>query len=185
MKLSNTNLFRMSAAALAIILFNFISLQAQEKTRRIGNKPREGSSNSTFSVVKGNQLGVKMSAGRKPVQLMNLNFGVENSFDRELPFSVNFYQFKDGKAGENKVTQKISAAILRGKNRVNVDLEPYHLQVKGDLLVTIEWTETVAGANPRFAIGILNGGSYVFENDAWRRTPIFGLDFNVSVKKLK
>jgi hypothetical protein len=41
---------------------------AQEKIKRIGNKPRSGSSNSSFSVVKGNQIGIKMDAGKKPVQ---------------------------------------------------------------------------------------------------------------------
>jgi hypothetical protein len=161
------------------------SLHAQDKTKVIGNKPRHGSSNSSFGVIKGNQIGIKMEAGRKPVELLKLDFGVENNSTENLKFKVNVYEFNGILSGENFVKQDITGTIPPGKNRINVDLSPYHVQVKGDLLVTIEWLTTVDSANPHFAIGIFNGGSYQFENGKWKKVPVFGLDFNILVKKLK
>lgn len=173
---------------LCITLFFLSSgslLQAQDKTKVIGNKPRHGSSNSTFSVIKGNQLGIKMKAGSKPVELLKLDFGVENTSNEDLKFKVNVYEFNGIMSGENFVKQDIIGSIPKGKTRVSVDLADAHIQVKKDLLVTIEWIETVKDANPRFAIGVFNGGSYQFENGKWKKVPVFGLDFNILVKKVK
>jgi hypothetical protein len=167
------------------ILCSVSSLLAQDKTKVIGNKPRHGSSNSTVSVIKGNQIGIKIKAGRKPVELLKLNFGVENTSTESLKFKVNVYEFNGILSGENFVKQDIIGTIPAGKNRVNVDLASYHVQAKGDLLVTIEWLETVNNANPRFAIGMFNGGSYEFNDGKWKKVPVFGLDFNILVKKLK
>ncbi|MCX2480575.1 hypothetical protein OQY15_15835 [Pedobacter sp. MC2016-15] len=160
-------------------------LHAQEKTKVIGNKARNGSSNSTISVIKGNQLGIKMSAGSKPVELINLSFGVDNRSKESLKFKVNVYEFNGILSGENYVKKDIIGAIPTGKNRVSVDLEPFHIEVKKDLLVTIEWLETLSGPNPGFAIGVFNGGSYEFKEGKWKRVPVFGYDFNMLVKKLK
>lgn len=179
------SLFQLSVCLLAFTVCTGTGLQAQDKTKLIGNKARHGSSNSSFGVIKGNQYGIKMKAGKKPVELLTLDFGVENNDAREPKFKVNVYEFNGILSGENFVKQDIVGTIPKGKNRVNVDLSPYHIQVKGDLLVTIEWLETIAGANPHFAIGVFNGGSYQFENGKWKKTPVFGLDFNILVKKLK
>lgn len=169
----------------ALTLLTAIAVKAQDKTKMIGNRPRHGSSNSTFSVIKGNQLGIKMSAGRKPVQLLKLDFGVENNTHRDLKFKVNVYEFNGIISGENLAKEEITGTIPKGKNRVNVDLSPYHMEVKKDILVTIEWLETISGANPSFAIGLFNGGSYQFEEGKWKKIPVAGLDFNIMVKKLK
>jgi hypothetical protein len=174
------------AACLTMLLLGvYVNGQAQEKTKRIGNKPRHGSSNSTHNVVKGNQIGIKMDAGKKPVQLLTLDFGVTNNSAKPLKFKVNVYEFNDILSGENFVKKDIVAEIPIGKTRVNVDLSPYNLEVKRDLLVTIEWLESVAGAAPAFAIGVFNGGSFEYANGKWKKIPLFGLDFNITVKKLK
>ena len=51
-----------------LILTVIVTAKAQDKTKVIGNRPRNGSANSSFAVVKGNQTGIKINAGRKPVQ---------------------------------------------------------------------------------------------------------------------
>lgn len=168
----------------AFILFSVIAVHAQDKTKFIGNKPRQGSSNSSFGVIKGNQLGIKMKAGKKPVQLLKLDFGVASNDRENLKFKVNVYEFNGILSGENFVKQDIIGVIPKGKGKVSVDLEPYHIQVRKDILVTIEWLETVSGANPSFAIGLFNGGSYQYEEGKWKRIPVAGLDFNILVKKL-
>ena len=167
------------------ILFTTFGTRAQDKTKVIGNKPRHGSSNSSSAVIKGNQLGIVMKAGHKPVQLLKLDFGVENTDQSSHEFKVNVYEFTDKPSGENLLKDEVYGVIPKGKNRVSVDLSKNDLIVKGDILVTIEWTKTVSGANPRFAIGLFNGGSYVYEENKWKKIPVAGFDFNMLVKKLK
>jgi len=168
----------------ALSLCILFTAHGQDKTKVIGNKPRSGSANSSFSVIKGNQVGVKMNAGRKPVQLLKLNFDVENLGKDSLKFKVNVYEFNYVAPGENLVKEDIIGFIPRGKDRVNVNLEPYHIVVHGNILVAIEWLKN-DGGNNHFAIGLFNGGTYNYEDDKWKKTPVAGVDFNVLVKKLK
>jgi hypothetical protein len=158
---------------------------AQDKTKRIGNKPRMGSSNSSFSVVKGHQIGIKMDAGRKAVQLLTLNFGVENRNPDSLQFKVNVYNFKGEQPGGSLTTNAIIAAMPPGKNRLDVDLSKFNITAKGDILVAIEFLFTQSGSSPSFSIGLFNGGTYRYEGTEWKKMPVAGVDFNVLVKKLK
>lgn len=158
---------------------------AQDKTKRIGNKPRMGSSNSSFSVTKGHQVGIKMNAGRKPVQLLTLNFGVDNRNTDSLKFKVNVYEFKGEQPGENLTTTAIIAAMPPGKNRLDVDLSKFNITAKGDILVAIEFLTSQVGSSPSFSIGLFNGGTYRYEGSEWKKMPVAGIDFNVLVKKLK
>ena len=168
----------------ALILTATFSAQAQDKTKIIGNKPRSGSANSSFSVVKGNQVGIKMNAGHKAVQLLKLNFDVSNDGRDSLAFKVNVYEFNDVTPGNNLVTQDITGAIPHGKNTVTVDLSPFNVTAKGNILVAIQWLKT-SNANNHFATGLFNGGTYYYEDNKWKKVPIVGADFNVVVRKLK
>lgn len=159
-------------------------VMAQKGTKTIGNKPRSGSSNSSFDLVKGNQVGIKMNAGRKPVQLLRLNFDVTNDGNDSLQFKVNVYEYNDITPGPNLVKENIYGAIPHGKSMVSVNLEPYNIIAKKKILVAIEWLNSYANSN-HFAIGLFNGGTYRFENGMWKKTPVAGVDFNVLVRKLK
>lgn len=168
----------------SIIMLGILSAQAQHTTT-IGNKPRTGSSNSTFSVIKGEQVGIKMNAGSKMVKLLKLNFGVENNSNDTLRFKVNVYKFNGALPGDNMVKQTINGNIPKGNNRVLVDLAPYDIEVNGNILVSIEWLNTQHVSQPSFHIGLFNGGTWNYQNDAWRHTAVFGVDFSVEVEKLK
>jgi hypothetical protein len=172
-----------SAFILLLISIGFLS-SAQDKTKRIGNKPRMGSSNSSFSTTKGHQVGIKMNAGRKEVQLMTLNFGVDNRNTDSLKFKVNVYEFKGEQPGVNLATQAIIAAMPPGKNRLDVDLSKFNLKAKGEILVAIEFLTTQPGSSPSFSIGLFNGGTYRYEGSEWKKMPVAGIDFNVMVKKI-
>lgn len=169
----------------AIMLFAVMGTQAQDKVKTIGNKARTGSSNASFAVVKGNQLGIKMKAGSKPVQLLNLDFGVENRNKDSIRFKVNVYEYDGTKTSNNYVKQDIIGVIPHGKNRVDIDLAPYNLVVKGSLLVAIEWLDTHNGSEPSFSIGLFNGGTFRYQSGEWKKIPVAGVDFNLKVKKLK
>jgi hypothetical protein len=162
-----------------LVLFTAAISFAQGKTRRIGNKPRMGSSNSSFTVTKGHQIGIKMNAGRKPVQLMTLNFGVDNRNTDSLQFKVNVYEFKGEQPGENLADKAIIAAMPPGKNRLDVDLSKFNIMAKGEILVAIEFLTSQSGSSPSFSIGLFNGGTYRYEGTEWKKMPVAGVDFNV------
>lgn len=166
-----------------LMLCGVYTSQGQDKTKIIGNRPRSGSANSSFAIIKGNQLGVKMSAGHKPVQLLQLNFDVESLSTDSLRFKVNVYEFNNVAPGDNLAKHNIFGAIPKGKNRIKVDLEPYHIKASGNILVAIEWLKPSTADN-HFAIGLFNGGTYCYEENKWKKTPVAGVDFNVLVKKL-
>jgi hypothetical protein len=168
-------------AAFTIALI--FTTRAQDKTKIIGNRPRSGSANSSFAVVKGNQTGIKINAGRKPVQLLQLNFDAENGSSDSLKFKVNVYEFNYVAPGENLVKQPVYGTLPKGKNRVSVDLASYNIVVKGHILVAIEWLNTTPAEN-RFAIGLFNGGTYCFEDGKWKKIPVAGVDFNVKVRRV-
>jgi hypothetical protein len=173
------------AGFILITLFASLNLQGQDHTKLIGNKARQGSSNSSFPAIKGQQVGIKMNAGRKPVQLLKLNFGVENHHPDAIKFKVNVYEFNEDKPGEAITTKDIIASIPNGKSRVDVDLSPYNIVTKGEILVSIEFLSTLKGPEPIFSIGLFNGGTYRYQNDVWKKMPVAGVDFNVLVKKVK
>ena len=177
--------FKTIMLAALFIVAAFATSQAQEKTKRIGNKPRTGSANSSFDVVKGDQVGIKMDAGKKTVQLLELNFTVNNMYRDSIPFKVNVYEYNEISVGDNYVKEDIISVIPKGKNQISVDLTPYNIKVNKDLLVAIEWLKTDAGAYPSFAIGLFNGGTYKQENGRWKKVPVAGIDMSVIVKKLK
>jgi hypothetical protein len=160
------------------------SATAQKDTKVIGNKPRSGSANSSYDLAKGNQVGIKMDAGKKPVQLLKFNFDMENVSNDSLQFKVNIYEFNNVAPGKNLATREIHGAVPKGKNRVTVDLEPYNIIAKKDILVAIEWLKSYHGDN-HFAIGLFNGGTYYYDKGEWKKTSVAGVDFNVLVRKLK
>ncbi|HVW98570.1 MAG TPA: hypothetical protein VHA56_21565 [Mucilaginibacter sp.] len=172
------------ALATAFTLLTICAAQAQQGTKRIGNKPRSGSASSSFDMTKGNQIGIRMNAGHKPVQLLRFNFDVDNVSKDSLKFKVNIYEFDEVTPGKNLAETEIPGAIPPGKNEVSVDLSSYHIVAKGHILVAIEWLKTYHTDN-HFAIGLFNGGSYHFENGIWKKMSVAGVDFNVLVQKLK
>ncbi len=169
----------LTAAFMLAITFT----HAQDKTKRIGHRPKSGSANSSFDVVKGHQVGIKINAGHKPVQLLQLNFDAESEGSDSVKFKVNVYRFDDVTPGENLVKQVVTGALTRGKNRVSVDLSPYNIIAKGRILVAIEWIKN-GPADNRFAIGLFNGGTYHYEDGVWKKVPIAGVDFNLLVRKV-
>ncbi|OKS85075.1 hypothetical protein [Mucilaginibacter polytrichastri] len=177
-------LLKMKMIFTSVILLSVFAAYAQHTTT-IGNKARTGTSNSTFAVIKGQQIGIKMKAGSKTVKLLKLNFGVENRSSDTLKFKVNVYEFNNAIPGESLVKQTIIGSMPKGKNRINVDLAPYEIQVKGTILVAIEWLDNQQVAEPSFFIGLFNGGTWQYENNKWKKMPVAGVDFNVLVEKLK
>ena len=145
----------------ALTLSTIFAAQAQTDTKIIGNKQRSGSASTSFDLVKGKQVGIKMNAGRKPVQLLNFNFTVESQCTDTIRFKVNIYEFNYVTPGPNLSTREIIGGIPRGKHHISINLEPYNIIAKKELLVAIEFLNNYDCDN-HFAIGLFNGGTYHF-----------------------
>ncbi|MBB6127709.1 hypothetical protein [Mucilaginibacter lappiensis] len=180
-----------------LICFTAFSGLAQDKTKTIGHKSRSGTTNNSFGVVQGAQVGIRMNAGHRPVELLKLSFHVDNLGKDTIPFKVNVYAMGDKlPQGDNLVKQEIKGSIIREKDPsgplmnnqlISVDLSPYKVDVKGDILISIEFLNTIPNKSLGFSCGLLNGGTYYKKNSdtEWKKIPVVGADFNVLVKKLK
>jgi hypothetical protein len=180
-----------------MLCFTALNSMAQDKTKTIGNKSRSGTTNNSFNIVQGGQVGIKMNAGRKPVELLKLTFHVDNLGKDTIPFKVNVYTMGDKlPQDDNLVKEEIRGSIAREKDPntpltsnqlISVDLSPYKIDVKGEILVSVEFLSTIPGKNLGFSCGLLNGGTYYKKgpDTEWKKMPVVGADFNVLVKKLK
>ncbi|SEN00173.1 hypothetical protein SAMN05192574_102136 [Mucilaginibacter gossypiicola] len=174
--------FKLKCLAATLLLGSLaLTSRGQEKTHLIGNKPRSGSNYCNFNMSLGNQIGIKINAGRKLVQMLKLNFDAENIESDPIKFKINVYDFNDATPGKKLTDQIIYGAIPRGKNRVSVDLAPYAIKVKGTVLVSLEWLDNYSSDN-HFAIGLLNSGTWYYEDDHWKKKAIGGVDLNVMVR---
>ncbi|MDN3583252.1 hypothetical protein [Mucilaginibacter flavus] len=175
-----------------LLAFVITGAFAQDKTKTIGNKSREGSTNTSFDAVKGAQVGIRMNAGHKKVELLKLTFHCKNRASDSIAFKVNVYHM-GGKLpiDSNLVKEQITGFIGKYNKseiqEVSVDLSAYHVLVSGDILVSIEFLTTKTGSNISFACGLLNGGTFHKDGitQPWKKIPVVGVDFNVLVKKLK
>ncbi|WP_183564949.1 hypothetical protein [Mucilaginibacter sp. SP1R1] len=168
---------------------------AQDKTKNIGNKLRKGSTNNSFNIVKGAQVGIKMNAGGKTVQLLKLSFDVDNLAKDTIAFKVNVYTTGDKGPLDNLVKDEIKGTVIRNNQvtgevinqLISVDLAPYDVRVKGKILVSVEFLNTNPNASLGFSCGLLNGGTWYKRSpeQEWKKMPVVGADFNVLVKKLK
>ncbi|WP_090470914.1 hypothetical protein [Mucilaginibacter sp. OK268] len=182
---------------ICFICFAAFNSLAQDKTKTIGHKARSGTTNNSFGVVQGAQVGIRMNAGHKLVELLKLSFHVDNLGKDTIPFKVNVYAMGDKlPEGDNLVKEEIKGTIVREKDPggplinnqlISVDLALYKVDVKGDILVSVEFLNTMTGKSLGFSCGLLNGGTYYKKNPdtEWKKIPIVGADFNVQVKKLK
>lgn len=195
MKLKYHNLSKTSTLKIitaCLLCFIAIGSFAQDKTKTIGNKARKGSTNTSFTAVKGAQVGVMMNAGHKPVELLKLNFHADNRSGDSIAFKVNVYQM-NGKlpSDTNLVKEEIKGVIKKNNTEehqlVSVDLSPCKINVSGDILVSIEFLTTKNGSYIGFACGLFNGGTFHknANSSEWKKIPVVGADFNVLVKKMK
>jgi hypothetical protein len=171
---------------LLVLLFIFITAGASaQKIRTVGNKPRTGSSNNTFSVVKGEEIGIKMKIGKKVAEPQSLSFGAENMRADTLKFKVNIYAFEGDTVGKNYVEKEIIGAIPPGKSRVLVDLTSAGAKISGTVLTSIEWLKTQPGPEAIFSIGLFNGGTYHKSSASgeWKKIPVAGVDFGMKIKQ--
>ena len=196
MKAYNFSTPKQTVKSLRFILLGMLCIaafsgMAQNKIKTIGNKLSSNDRNNSFAIIQGGQVGISMNAGSKPVELLKLSFHVDNQSQDTIPFKVNVYSMVDKYPQNNLVKEEVKGTIIRtnkpDNQLVSIDLSPFNIQVKGDILVSVEFLKTEPEKSLGFACGLLNGGTYYKSepNSNWEKRAIVGADFNVLVKKLK
>lgn len=150
------------------------------KAKVIGHEKTKTSRMTNFSISKkpnqnlGAAIGRRFNIGKKTSQLDTFKFYVGgNNFDT-IRFRVNIYNIKNGRPNQLiNQEQIITTLISHAKGWATVDLAPYQLFVKEDVIVALEWIEHSKKGRvlqlpitiPAFATHFYKYGS----QDKWKR----------------
>lgn len=88
------------------------------------------------------QLGAEIGAVlgiKKTTFVKSANFVLNHAKGDSLLFRINIYDFSDGKVGENLLKENILIQEKQRKGTITVDLEPYEIILKSNVLLTLEW----------------------------------------------
>ncbi len=118
------------------------------ETKVIGHEKTSPSRVTNFSISKkpnqnlGAAIGRRFNIGKKASQLSEFKFYVGgNNFDT-IRFRVNIYNIKNGRPNQLiNQEQIITTLISHSKGWATVDLAPYQVFVKEDVIVAVEWIE--------------------------------------------
>ena len=137
----------------------------------------------------GSETGIKIRLGEKAARLKALHFFIsENRLDTAV-FRFNIYRFIHGAPAENILRQNIFLPIGKQTGAYSLDLSPYHLVEKGDLLISLEWVEGSASSAKPGAIflsaGFLSSATWhrLTSQAAWKKAAGIGVGFNLEIQR--
>ncbi len=88
------------------------------------------------------QLGAEIGAIlgiKKTTFVKSANFVLNHAKGDSLLFRINIYDFSKGELGVNLLTENILIREKQRKGTITVDLEPYEIILKSNVLLTLEW----------------------------------------------
>ncbi|MFM9911811.1 MAG: carboxypeptidase-like regulatory domain-containing protein [Chitinophagaceae bacterium] len=91
----------------------------------------------------GSEMGMKFNANKKDALLKDFNWNLSGNNFNHIKFRVNVYALKNGYPDSLLCKEQIFATVENFKTGwFNIDLEPYHIKVSGDFLITVQWVES-------------------------------------------
>lgn len=118
------------------------SFDVVEKTRgRDKVYGREKGLPHGFTNLAGNLPGDEIGAHiriKRQTYLKSANFNIYKISGDSMLYRVNIYEFREGKAGQNLLTENVLIEDVQDEGVVTVDLTPYELVVNQDVLLTLE-----------------------------------------------
>lgn len=161
------------------------------KKKTLGNKTESKFLSTGFSYDQlGAEMGVKINIRKKPTFIDAFNFNISyNRLSAKSIFRVNFYNIKNNKPEENILTENILIPIeAKQVGKITVDLKPYDIVLKDDVVVALEWVDTEGENNKGeaifFSLGLLNRGTlYKKSSQAkFKKHSSMGVGFNIDVR---
>ena len=156
------------------------------RTRIIGNTSQSKFFNVGFPFRDlGSELGIKIALGKKKVLLRRFNFNISATRMDSCTFRLNIYALKDGMPSENLLKQNIINSIGNKPGTYTIDLMPYHIQLEGTVLVSLEWIGGKASSGNGavfFSAGMLSSSYHRKTAEAdWTKFKGLGAAFNLEV----
>ncbi len=136
------------------------------KKKTLGNKSESKFVSTGFSYDQlGAEMGIKINIRKNPTFVDAFNFNIPyNRLSRKSTFRVNFYKRSDKYSFENILNKNIFISIEpKQVGKIKVNLKPYNIVLRDDVIVTLEWVETEGENNKGeaifFSLGLLNSGT--------------------------
>ncbi|MFT4202401.1 MAG: hypothetical protein QM610_00670 [Chitinophagaceae bacterium] len=167
-----------------LIFFPLLVISVNEAVAQkeiiLGSHAHKGHSNTT--IAKGEGIGMKLKAGKKGVTIQSLNINLIEQHPDSVRFYVRIFPMDGKSLGNNIGPDKVFTASLKD-NHIYVSLTDYHITVRGDFVVGVEWSANANGSvnTISFHTGVLKKGIYYKETDdpRWKKIPFFGFDIEL------
>lgn len=130
----------------------------------------------------GNEVGVRINVGRKPVYLQEFNFHIASNSCDSLLFRVNVYSIKEDLPDSILLRENVLVGTTITSGTVTVDMKPYNLYIEDDFIITIEYIKPCSERSLAFSAGFI-GAIYARTTSQadWEKVKGFNLGFNVKV----
>ncbi|HWY35811.1 MAG TPA: carboxypeptidase-like regulatory domain-containing protein, partial [Nitrosopumilaceae archaeon] len=89
----------------------------------------------------GTEIGVKLKLGKNPVILKSFSFNISDNRLDTAVFRMNIYNLKNGLPFDNIIQKNVIVSVGNQKGLYKVNLLPYKLEMKGDIILSLEWIE--------------------------------------------
>gem|GEM_PF-1322528 len=155
----------------------------------LGSRMEKAKGNSNVNIIKEEGIGVKMAAGRKPLQLKKLSLRL---LDDHHPDTVSFYirlfSLENGKPELNLFPDSVFIRPIIN-NELDADFSAFNIDIRGDFLIGLEWAATATGNKRMINIPtrLFNKGVYFKkkEESEWKKVPFFGFALQVFGERAK
>ncbi|WP_158594595.1 carboxypeptidase-like regulatory domain-containing protein [Ulvibacterium marinum] len=161
------------------------------KRRTLGNKTESKFISTGFGYNQlGAEMGIKINIRKNPTFVDAFNFTVsQNRLSAKSIFRLNFYEVNKRKPGNNILKDNILVAIEpKQTGKMTIDLKPYDIVLKEDVIATLEWVAN-EGENKKdeaifFPIGFFTSGTLRKETSQsrFKKFASLGIGFNIDVR---
>jgi hypothetical protein len=138
----------------------------------------------------GSEIGIVIRGGRRRALLRSFNFNISENHMDSAVFRFNVYSLRKGEPYENILTTNILLRVGNQPGSYHIDLDPYRIIVKEDVLISLEWIDGGKSGDERgvlfLSAALLNAGTWhrTTSLGKWKKARGLGVGFNVSVQDL-
>ena len=161
------------------------------KYKRLGNKTQSKFLGTGFGYDQlGAEMGIKINIRKQPTYVDAFNFTIShNRLSTETIFRLNFYSLEKGKPTNNILRENIFINIdPEQTGTISIDLSPYDMVLKEDVLVTLEWVGSVGknkeGEAIYFPLTLVSNGTFYkpSSQSKFKKHNSLGVGFNLDVR---
>ncbi|MCC2547839.1 carboxypeptidase-like regulatory domain-containing protein [Hymenobacter sp. BT175] len=157
------------------------------KTRRrvVGNSSSSNNVTAAFVINRlGNQIGQGMRLKRLSA-VEQVSFHVAECTYDSLFYRVNVYQVQKDQPVKSLLTKPVYVRVLKGQieDRLVVDLRPYNVWAKGDIVVALEMVKDLGPGTLQLSSSLMDGPLFVTDNslNGWEKIRGFGVGIDATI----